>query len=237
MRLARKREALAQARQLLHAAAQGDRGAAEVLMDVVEAAGGEPELAENLAFALRGLAHKTTYAVFQPAGLKEIRRGAPLPPDAAGRARQLAIALDGVRARLFPPRAAPCLPNRRDVVRLVQGAQHEPPLERRLTRELWEALQGPCGNYKSAQSALRVANDVLRGNGVERIYGPGFRGGGDRRYFDYVNLGDTYDPTLLYDYHASRFRVTSWGDLVDAWERRWGCAEAWERRWGRGGDG
>jgi len=32
---------------------------------------------------------------------------------------------------------------------------------------------------------------------------------------DYVNTGDTYTPTLMFDYEKSRFLLGSWGDLVE----------------------
>jgi hypothetical protein len=31
----------------------------------------------------------------------------------------------------------------------------------------------------------------------------------------YVNMGDTYDTTLLYDHKTGRFSVGSWGDIVE----------------------
>lgn len=33
---------------------------------------------------------------------------------------------------------------------------------------------------------------------------------------EYVNLGDTYDCTLVYDHAKARFYVTSWGDIVES---------------------
>ena len=46
---------------------------------------------------------------------------------------------------------------------------------------------------------------------------PPFRG------FSYCNAGDTYNATLVYDEDRGTFRVTSWGDMVEAYERR--CAK------------
>jgi len=36
----------------------------------------------------------------------------------------------------------------------------------------------------------------------------------------YVNMGDTYDTTLIYDYKTNRFVVSSWGDIVERQPRR-----------------
>ena len=59
-----------------------------------------------------------------------------------------------------------------------------------------------------------MANDLLRGNGVEAIYvGPLTRA-------LYVNMDDTYDTTLAYNFDHNRFVVTTYGDLVEAIERR-----------------
>jgi hypothetical protein len=33
---------------------------------------------------------------------------------------------------------------------------------------------------------------------------------------DYVNMGDTYDLTLVYDHNKGKYVVTSWGDIVEA---------------------
>jgi len=36
----------------------------------------------------------------------------------------------------------------------------------------------------------------------------------------YVNMGETYAPTVYFDYRAERFHVGSWGDLVEAQSHR-----------------
>lgn len=37
---------------------------------------------------------------------------------------------------------------------------------------------------------------------------------------EYVNMGDTYDCTLVYDHKKGRFYVTSWGDIVESAGKR-----------------
>lgn len=59
---------------------------------------------------------------------------------------------------------------------------------------------------------LGHADYMMSGNGVERISGrPGLM---------FVNMGDTYDTTLIYDYKTNRFVVSSWGDIVERQPRR-----------------
>ena len=64
-----------------------------------------------------------------------------------------------------------------------------------------------------APRILQTADKMMNGHGVERISGVG---GG----LMYVNMGDTYDTTLIYDYKTNRFVVSSWGDIVERQPRR-----------------
>jgi hypothetical protein len=57
---------------------------------------------------------------------------------------------------------------------------------------------------------LDLANKVLDGFGREYLTP---LGGGNG--VDYVNRGDTYDTTLMFDYEKGRFVVSSWGDIVE----------------------
>lgn len=62
---------------------------------------------------------------------------------------------------------------------------------------------------------LNLADKVLDGFGREYLT-PSNGGNG----VDYVNMGDAYTPTLMFDYEKSRFLVGSWGDLVERQPRR-----------------
>lgn len=64
---------------------------------------------------------------------------------------------------------------------------------------------------------MERANDILGGNGVERLRSSDGRG---KAY--YVNMGDTYDTTLLFirSPGRDRFAVGSWGDWVESLENR-----------------
>jgi hypothetical protein len=58
-------------------------------------------------------------------------------------------------------------------------------------------------------------NEVINGYGVEAI-----RGDSNNRYFMdtvglYVNMGDTYALTVVYDTQKNGFYITTWGDWVE----------------------
>ena len=38
----------------------------------------------------------------------------------------------------------------------------------------------------------------------------------------YVNVGDTYEPTILFDTIAGKYRLTTLGDFVESYDRRYG---------------
>ena len=68
-----------------------------------------------------------------------------------------------------------------------------------------------------ADDILRAANDNMpRGCGVEPLRGKYMGGYWGDTHALYVNTGDTYSATLLYDCHKERFYVTSWGDYVES---------------------
>ena len=67
----------------------------------------------------------------------------------------------------------------------------------------------------SVAHVLRAADRMMDGFGVEYI-----RSSNDTVRtpdgLDYVNMGDTYDLTLVYDHNKGKYVVTSWGDIVEA---------------------
>jgi hypothetical protein len=70
---------------------------------------------------------------------------------------------------------------------------------------------------------MKQANELLRGHGVEAIHSGNHRRGywGDIVAL-YVNMGDTYNATLLYDVLAKEFKVTTMGDWVQEYEQEHG---------------
>lgn len=196
-------------RALLEKAERGDLDAAHVLADVLLEGG--DHAAEDLVFALQG---RTWPA------------GAALKRDAA--ARNLKDAIRRVRMRHVPIRERPCMPSREALLELLDRASHhhrwgpgDYPV-RTILRELWSRLRTACrvNSWAAHESAMGFASEVLGGYGVERVDVATLRGGTPS--FEYVNLGDPYVSTLIWDLHDNRYRVAGWGDLVERWERRWG---------------
>jgi hypothetical protein len=80
------------------------------------------------------------------------------------------------------------------------------------TQGTWQGSEGG----REVDAALDLFNDEIDAHGVEAIRGDYHAG---RYYYDivalYVNTGDTYNPTLLYETDTGRFLLTSWGDWVE----------------------
>jgi len=65
--------------------------------------------------------------------------------------------------------------------------------------------------YEVRMAAL---NEVIGGYGVEGIEKPDSHGCGRYEDFiDYINTGDTYSATILYD--GGRYWIGCWGDVVE----------------------
>ena len=66
-----------------------------------------------------------------------------------------------------------------------------------------------------SRDMMTEANGLLNGHGVEHIRS---RNGKAEAY--YVNMGDTYQTTILLDIGKDRIWVTSWGDWLETEERQ-----------------
>lgn len=93
-----------------------------------------------------------------------------------------------------------------------------PTKAKELADALEEATEGD--DVESIDKAMEKANDLLGGHGVEAAQEEGTHV--DRYWRDtvclYVNLGDTYDTTILYDTEEDEFSIGSWGDFIEARE-------------------
>lgn len=87
-------------------------------------------------------------------------------------------------------------------------------------KELVRKLRDAEGDPDSVDAALEDANEVLGGYGVEAV--PCETCPTDSYYQDkialYVNMGDTYSATIVYDTVEEEFFVGSWGDFYEAHE-------------------
>ena len=68
------------------------------------------------------------------------------------------------------------------------------------------------------REAMNIANEALDGFGVETLR---IEGGWTNSYWRdcvalYVNLGETYAPTIIYDITTDKFRVCSWGAFYES---------------------
>ena len=78
------------------------------------------------------------------------------------------------------------------------------------------------GGFNPAQVdlALGAINKIMGGYGVVALTDNGW----DTHYCNcgvlYVNMGDTYCPTVCYDTRKNHWMISSWGDLVENNPRR-----------------
>lgn len=67
---------------------------------------------------------------------------------------------------------------------------------------------------------MLVADKFMEGSGVEGLEGEYVDSFSQNVQASYVNTGDTYSATLLYDNVTGRFVLTTWGDFVEGHPRR-----------------
>ena len=85
--------------------------------------------------------------------------------------------------------------------------------------ELW--LKSCHNRPSDPELQMCALDEVLGGFGVEPITTGGYL---DHYHQNiqavYVNMGDTYDLTILFDNKTQKFVLTSWGDWVERHEKR-----------------
>jgi hypothetical protein len=64
---------------------------------------------------------------------------------------------------------------------------------------------------------MECLNEVLDMHGVEPLGPVHYRNGPPA---EYLNAGDTYTATLLFDHNTRTFKLTSWGDWLERNERK-----------------
>lgn len=70
-----------------------------------------------------------------------------------------------------------------------------------------------CREPKEYELKLEALNEALDGSGVEGLVEDG------KLIASYVNNGDTYSPTILYDHENQEFLITSWGEFLEEWQK------------------
>lgn len=72
-------------------------------------------------------------------------------------------------------------------------------------------------NYgERIRAAFQIMDVALETHGVEYLEPADYEAQG----VDYLNTGDTYMATVVYDAKSQQWRITSWGDIVEANEYR-----------------
>ena len=72
-----------------------------------------------------------------------------------------------------------------------------------------------CHNPPSQNELVLAAlDDVLEGFGTEAIRQPD---DSDNISATYVNMGDTYNATIVYDEEDETYELTTWGDWYEGW--------------------
>lgn len=69
------------------------------------------------------------------------------------------------------------------------------------------------------ETIMHAIDQVIGTCGTEAIFGAD---GCTMPVLEYCNTGDSYATTIMYDYVAGKYRLTSWGDLVERFGRRYG---------------
>jgi len=69
--------------------------------------------------------------------------------------------------------------------------------------------------YGAAERRLIVVNKIIDGHGVEALADRDDNSSSYLPHAIYINTGDTYSPTILFDYHTRNFSLTTWGDYVE----------------------
>ena len=104
--------------------------------------------------------------------------------------------------------------------RALRGSPHVGPSVKRMVDFLKipkvhaAAVKARMDDGVPYKAILEVVDELMDGNGVEYIdsHADTMR---SQDGLSYVNMGDTYDSTLLYDHKTGRFSVGSWGDIVE----------------------
>lgn len=120
--------------------------------------------------------------------------------------------------------SCPTIANLRKFFPLVEARQLRGLMDGTIDPKQYVSVQrwiAQCYNEPSHDELVMCAIDeVLGGFGVEAIRGRYV----DRYHHDiqaaYVNMGDTYNTTILLDHETDSYRLTSWGDWVEANERK-----------------
>lgn len=95
---------------------------------------------------------------------------------------------------------------------------HDAPRE---AARIADLLENAAHTNKRAEKALEEVDKLINGHGVEAIEGDYVDSYHQNIVATYVNMGDTYNTTVLYETATGRFFITTWGDWVERNERKY----------------
>lgn len=89
----------------------------------------------------------------------------------------------------------------------------------KLERLLYETEMN--GNYEDIDNVMAKMNGSINGYGVEALTDENHDN--VPRYYGnivglYVNKGNTYDTTIIYDTAEGRFIIANWGDFIESYD-------------------
>lgn len=104
------------------------------------------------------------------------------------------------------------IPSKKKLVEMLWDVMRD---RRELIPNLRKLLEEWKHRGISSREMMEEANGILDGHGVEYL-----ESDNGRAEAYYVNMGDTYTPTILLDTKKDRVWATDWGSWVEAEERK-----------------
>ena len=85
-----------------------------------------------------------------------------------------------------------------------------------LTAEEVKNFRKTLENYENRpERCLKKIDKILEGCGVEYTQEAVIESYHEFNGIEYVNMGDSYITTLIYDHRLMRYYISSWGDYIE----------------------
>lgn len=94
-------------------------------------------------------------------------------------------------------------------------------IDAKVAKEIISIIKSSTGG-RSAEAAMAKIDKLIEGYGVESLQP-------ENAHVNsfwlstvalYVNMGDTYTATIIYDTENKKWYLTTWGDFLEIWERK-----------------
>ncbi len=140
-------------------------------------------------------------------------------------ARAKALTREAERLAPKKPKKRPCLPNRKAFAAFVhryyeRRASSAMPEAATVLRALWRLLEIACetDHISEHHTALSQIDAYVGGHGVAGI---DERRRGGRLLLRYINMGDPYTVSIVFDVRTRRYRVIDLGAVIGSFDRRY----------------